>query len=45
MSAPHSHALVFLGATDDLAHEKIFPAEADRLTADIVGWHSPGGAS
>src|SRR5215470_4531602 len=26
MSAPHADALVFFGATGDLAHKKIFPA-------------------
>ena len=84
MNDPNSDALVFFGATGDLAHKKIFPAlqamarrghltvpvvgivhpilgtvtpvheyepgtwgpaEADRLTADIGGWHCPAGAS
>ncbi|MDR3620419.1 MAG: hypothetical protein P4L85_13795 [Paludisphaera borealis] len=42
MIAPRSDALVFFGATGDLAHKKIFPAlqamvKHGRLTAPVVG--------
>ena len=35
MSQPHSDALVFFGATGDLAYKKIFPA----LQSMIHSWH------
>jgi glucose-6-phosphate 1-dehydrogenase len=42
MSNPHSDALVFFGATGDLAHKKIFPAlqlmvQHDRLHVPVIG--------
>jgi glucose-6-phosphate 1-dehydrogenase len=42
MGAPHSDALVFFGATGDLAHKKIFPAlqamvKHDRLAVPVIG--------
>ena len=42
MDAPHSDALVFFGATGDLAHKKIFPAlqamvKHGHLSAPIIG--------
>ncbi len=42
MDAPHSDALVFFGATGDLAHKKIFPAlqamvKHGRLTTPVIG--------
>ena len=50
MSAPHSDALVFFGATGDLAYKKIFPslqALVKRRNLDVpvigvakAGWHS-----
>ena len=42
MDAPHSDALVFFGATGDLAHKKIFPAlqamvKHGRLSTPVIG--------
>src|SRR5206468_2814442 len=42
MTAPHSDALVFFGATGDLAYKKIFPAlqamvKRGHLTVPVVG--------
>src|ERR1700676_2503710 len=42
MALPHSDALVFLGATGDLAYKKIFPAlqamiKRDHLDAPVIG--------
>ena len=42
MSLPHSDALVFFGATGDLAYKKIFPAlqamiRRGRLNVPIIG--------
>src|SRR5207344_2124357 len=42
MSAPHSDALVFFGATGDLAHKKIFPSlqamlKRGHLNVPVVG--------
>ncbi len=42
MSAAHSDALVFFGATGDLAHKKIFPSlqamlKRDHLTVPVIG--------
>ncbi|HKU43796.1 MAG TPA: glucose-6-phosphate dehydrogenase [Polyangiales bacterium] len=47
MSAEHSDALVFFGATGDLAHKKIFPAlqalvKRGLLNAPIIGVARPG---
>jgi glucose-6-phosphate 1-dehydrogenase len=41
MSATHSDALVFFGATGDLAHKKIFPS----LQAMLKRTFPPGRAS
>ena len=42
MSAAHSDALVFFGATGDLAHKKIFPSlqamlKRGHLTVPVIG--------
>ena len=42
MSAEHSDALVFFGATGDLAHKKIFPSlqamlKRGHLTVPVIG--------
>jgi glucose-6-phosphate 1-dehydrogenase len=42
MDAPHSDALVFFGATGDLAHKKIFPAlqamvKHGHLSVPVIG--------
>src|ERR1700740_2460777 len=42
MNVPHSDALVFFGATGDLAHKKIFPSlqamiRRGRLTVPAIG--------
>ena len=42
MTLPHSDALVFFGATGDLAYKKIFPAlqamvRLGRLNAPVIG--------
>jgi glucose-6-phosphate 1-dehydrogenase len=47
MGAPHSDALVFYGATGDLAHKKIFPAlqamvKHGRLAVPVIGVASSG---
>src|SRR5262245_15069200 len=47
MDAPHSDALVFFGATGDLAYKKIFPAlyamtRRGRLDVPVIGVALPG---
>jgi glucose-6-phosphate 1-dehydrogenase len=42
MTLPHSDALVFFGATGDLAYKKIFPAlqamvKLERLNVPVIG--------
>jgi len=42
MNAPHSDALVFFGATGDLAHKKIFPSlqamiKRGNLNVPVIG--------
>ena len=49
MTVLHSDALVFFGATGDLAHKQIFPAlqamvKRGRLDLPIIGVASPAGA-
>jgi glucose-6-phosphate 1-dehydrogenase len=48
MPASRSDALVFFGATGDLAYKKIFPAlqalgpaDADRIIVPYGAWHNP----
>ena len=50
MSDFHSDALVFFGATGDLAYKKIFPSlqamvKRGTLNVPVVGVASPGGTS
>jgi glucose-6-phosphate 1-dehydrogenase len=50
MSDARSDALVFFGATGDLAYKKIFPAQQamlkrGHLNVPIIGWLMPGGLS
>ena len=49
MSDSHSDALIFFGATGDLAHKKIFPllkamlkrGHLGRRVSPSEGWHNP----
>ena len=50
MSDSHSDALVFFGATGDLAHEKIFPPlqamlKRGHLEVPVIGVAKSGGAA
>ena len=49
MTHPHSDALVFFGATGDLAYKKIFPSlqamvKRSRLTVPVIGMAKAGGS-